>query len=400
MTHETDLLLRAKEGVPPFNHELLDGLMEAAGLDVLVVNSKHNVQYLLGGYRFFMFDYMDAIGMSRYLPIFVYLRGHPERSAYIANNHEVYEQELGRFWVPNVHPTSRTSTEAMQLCIDHLRKVGGSQKRIGIESGFLPTDAYLLLNVAMEGSELVDAVFTLERLRSVKSTTELQLLRQASEGVIDAMLTVFDAMRPGQTKRDVVEALRTAETVQGLLFEYCLITAGTSLNRAPSDQVLAKGDILSVDSGGNFRGYIGDHCRMGILGEPDAELEELLEQIEEIQQAARKPLRKGALGAEVFAAVDLLLPRLNAGKASFVAHGMGLVSHEAPRLTPSSPWPYSAYDRDRPLEAGMVISIETTLLHPSRGYIKLEDTLAITSNGYEAFGDRGRGWNQAAALRP
>jgi hypothetical protein len=35
------------------------------------------------------------------------------------------------------------------------------------------------------------------------------------------------------------------------------------------------------------RGYIGDHCRMGIIGEPDAELRELLQQIEEIQQAAR-----------------------------------------------------------------------------------------------------------------
>ena len=31
---------------------------------MLIVTSKHNVQYTLGGYRFFMFDYMDAIGLS------------------------------------------------------------------------------------------------------------------------------------------------------------------------------------------------------------------------------------------------------------------------------------------------------------------------------------------------
>jgi Xaa-Pro aminopeptidase len=42
----------------------------------------------------------------------------------------------------------------------------------------------------------------------------------------------------------------------------------------------------------------------------------------------------------------------------------------------------------------MVISIETTLQHPRRGYIKLEDTLAVTDDGWEAFGDRGRGWNR------
>ena len=33
---------------------------------------------------------------------------------------------------------------------------------------------------------------------------------------------------------------------------------------------------------------------------------------------------------------------------------MGLVSHEAPRLTNSGPVPYDAYDAQRPLEAGMV----------------------------------------------
>ncbi len=43
----------------------------------------------------------------------------------------------------------------------------------------------------------------------------------------------------------------------------------------------------------------------------------------------------------------------------------------------------------------MVISIETTLLHPTRGFIKLEDTVAVTASGCEGFGDSGRGWNRA-----
>ncbi len=45
----------------------------------------------------------------------------------------------------------------------------------------------------------------------------------------------------------------------------------------------------------------------------------------------------------------------------------------------------------------MVLSIETTLMHPSRGFIKLEDTLAVTDDGYEAYGDHGRGWNSTRA---
>ena len=79
----------------------------------------------------------------------------------------------------------------------------------------------------------------------------------------------------------------------------------------------------------------------------------------------------------------------------FLAHGMGLVSHEAPRLTNAGPVTYDAYDAQRPLEAGMVISVETTLLHPRRGFIKLEDTVAVTPTGHEIYGNRARGWNRA-----
>lgn len=45
----------------------------------------------------------------------------------------------------------------------------------------------------------------------------------------------------------------------------------------------------------------------------------------------------------------------------------------------------------------MVLSIETTLLHPRRGFIKLEDTVAVTETGWTAFGDAGRGWNRGRA---
>ena len=55
----------------PFDAARLDSLLEDAELDLLIVTSKHNVQYLLGGYRSLFFDYMDAFGVSRYLPIFV-----------------------------------------------------------------------------------------------------------------------------------------------------------------------------------------------------------------------------------------------------------------------------------------------------------------------------------------
>ncbi len=154
--------------------------------------------------------------------------------------------------------------------------------------------------------------------------------------------------------------------------------------------------MLAIDSGGNYKGYIGDLCRMAFPGEPDAELCDLLGVVEEIQQAARKPIRAGARGGDIYAAPDRLVVQSRySEQLEFVAHGMGIVSHEAPWLTTRCSVPYPAYHADRPLDAGMVISIETTMTHPSRGFIKLEDTVAVTPDGWESLGDHGRGWNRA-----
>src|SRR5438128_8114911 len=89
----------------PFDTQRLDALLDDAGIDALIATSKHNVQYLLGGYRFFFFDYMDAIGVSRYLPVLVYPKGRPDQAAYFGYRLESYEKELGRFW-PQTADTS------------------------------------------------------------------------------------------------------------------------------------------------------------------------------------------------------------------------------------------------------------------------------------------------------
>lgn len=385
----------AADGALPFDSGLLDRLMADAGLDLLFVTSKHNVQYLLGGYRFFMFDFMDATGLSRYLPVVVYARGRPDATGYIGNPNEVFERDLGSLWPAHLDLRSRGSVDAMRHALDHVTALGFNTASIGIEAAFLPADAMAVLTAAMPGARVTDCVEVLEELRGVKTPAELETLRVASEGVIEAMLATFSQIEPSQTKRDIVEILRREEVARGLSFEYCLITAGLDMNRAPSDQRIAAGDILSLDSGGNYRGYIGDLCRMGILGEPSAEQVDALAQIEEIQQMARRPIRDGAEGLEIFEAVAGLVSRPREGKFSFVAHGMGLISHEAPRLLANGPIPYPATHRDRPLQAGMVLSIETTWQHPRLGFIKLEDTVAVTQDGCTGFGDAGRGWNIA-----
>jgi Xaa-Pro aminopeptidase len=385
----------AKEA-PPFNATRLDALMDQAGIDVLLVCSKHNVQYLLGGYRFFFFEYMDAIGVSRYLSLFVYEKGRPERSGYIGNPMERDETRRFSQYVQESDLVSWRSADAMKQAIAFIQRNGIASRRIGVETAFLPADAYDILRSGFPDSEIVDATVILERLRAIKTPEELDMLRNASDRVVESMAAVFAAHGAGATKYDIVDALHREEVARGLTWQFCLITMGKSFNRAPSDQVWQTGDIMCLDSGGNYHGWVGDMARMAVAGEPDGELQDLLGTVDEIQQACRRLMRPGTLGRDLFPEAQTLLEASpHRGYTGFVIHGMGLITHEAPRLTPNGAVPYEATDAALPLEEGMVLSVETTMLHPERGFIKLEDTIAVTANGCEPFGDGYRGWNQA-----
>src|SRR5205807_8969958 len=86
----------------PFDAGRLDRLMDEAGIDVLLATSKHNVQYLLGGHRAFFFESMDAMGLSRYLPVFVYPKGAARKAAFFGHRMEGFQNENDPFWLSEV----------------------------------------------------------------------------------------------------------------------------------------------------------------------------------------------------------------------------------------------------------------------------------------------------------
>ena len=377
----------------PYSFDRLDAAMEAAGLDAFVATSKHNVRYLLGGYQFIFFSAMDAIGQSRYLPAFVYVRGAGDKTGYFANKMEIHEHKVQPFWVPEFHPAYWGSVDTMQAVADHLQKCGVASGRIGYEAGFLPKDGFDALANALPQASFADASMLLTRLRMIKTRPELDLLREATDRISAAMQATIRAAGEGTTKHQIIERLRQEEVARELDFEYCLLTLGDSHVRAGSDQAWRRGEVMSIDSGGNLHGYIGDICRMGVLGEPDSELNDLLAEVEAVQQAAFSRIAPGNTGADMIAAGEAELRRgPNAAHNDFFAHGMGLISHEAPFLMTNHPVAYEGSDANTPFAPGMVLSVETTMQHPTRGYIKLEDTVILTEDGHELFGSENRGW--------
>jgi Xaa-Pro aminopeptidase len=379
---------------PPFDADLLDQLMDEARVDLVLATSKHNVQYLLGGYRFFFFSEMDAIGLSRYLPVAGYVRGQPAHAFYVGNPMEPWQQQHEPLWLDNIFNLAKSSTSAAETAAERIRTLALGKGTIAIEMPFLPADAFETLRKRLPEATFVDAVVMLEELRAVKQLAELVLLEEASDAVVDSMVATIQTAKPGITTAALAERLRREETSRGLVFDYCLAAASGDLSRAPSRRTWDNETALSLDSGGTKKGYIGDLARMAVFGTPSDLMIELLEEVDCIQMAARRAATAGARGGDIYDAVRSALVGLqHRDLVDFEAHGIGLVSHEVPHLTGTGTWPYPGTHVNRELRAGIVLSIETTIRHPVVGFVKLEDTVAVTDDGPRGFGDFARGWN-------
>lgn len=379
----------------PFDLSELDRLLESVAADALVATSAHNTSYLLGGYRFFLYRGLDAIGPSRYLAAVGVVRGRPEAAFYLGAGNEAWGTDVNPLWVPEVRHETWGSRDAGEHAAAALRERGLGAARIAIEAPYLPSDAAQALQAGLPNAELVDAGEVLEALRAVKGGRELVALREGAEAVVDAMLATFTATRIGDTKAEIAERLRVEQTQRGLEFAYCLISVGSDSNRSPSAQRLGHGDVVSLDSGASLDGYVADLTRMGIAGPVSDRAADLLDRVTAVQDAARAVVEPGRRGGDIFDAAHARMAEVSDGNAmSFLAHGTGLLSHEAPRLTDSGSPPYPAAHRELGLEAGMALSIETHVIDPEVGFVKLEDTVLVTDERYEACGHYGRGWNR------
>jgi len=367
--------------------------MENDGIDLLLASSKDNVRYLTGGYIFFFFAHKDAIGISRYLPMLGYPKDGPEKAFYIGNAMEAWQHEIEPFWVSNIFNNQWHSQKAGAEAATQIHRLGLKKGVIAIEKGFLPADAYEAMRRDLPEAVFVDAIFILEELRAIKTSKELALLKKASEQIIASMTSVIGSTPAGTTTYEIAENIRREETSRGLDFEYCLTCTGPSFNRAPSDARWEKGNILSLDSGGNLQGYLGDLCRMAVIGKPTQLMKNLLDEIQAVQSAARSAIRAGATGDEIFeSALSEQAKCTHKDEIEFLAHGMGMIQHEAPHLTGRGAVPYPGSYANRPLEAGMVLSVETDLKNAEIGFVKLEDTVVVTENGIDAYGDEARDW--------
>ena len=278
-------------------------------------------------------------------------------------------------------------TAAQALSLDTLTDAGG--KRIGVEPRALRLLEFRYIQAGARAADFPDASEALGSLRLHKDEAEVQKMRRAVEIAQGALKATIPLIKIGMTERELATELTVQLLHHGsapeLPFAPIVSSGPNSANphAAPSERKLQPGDLLVVDWGATFEGYISDLTRTFAIEAVDEELAQLHHIVQQANAAGRAAARPGAAAAEVDKAARGVIEQAGYG-AYFThrtGHGIGLDAHEPP---------YIRGDNPQILEPGMAFTVEPGIYLPGRGGARIEDNVVITETGAECLSEMER----------
>jgi Xaa-Pro aminopeptidase len=253
--------------------------------------------------------------------------------------------------------------------------------RIGFEAEHVTYAGWETLDAGE--AEFLPVHGAVEALRAVKGPDELDAIRRACAIADEALGELLDEPWLGRTDRELalrLEQLMVARGAEGAAFESIVGAGpvGANPHGRPEGAVLEPGTLVVVDWGCVVDGYCSDCTRTFSTGGLPDELERIYEVCREAQQRALDGLAPGVSGVDA----DRLArqPIEDAGYGGRfghgLGHGVGLLVHEAPRLSQES---------SDVLEPGNVVTVEPGIYLEGQAGVRIEDLIALTQDGVDVY---------------
>jgi Xaa-Pro aminopeptidase len=252
--------------------------------------------------------------------------------------------------------------------------------RIGVEGRRMHARSADILRDRMPALELVYVDTTVESLQVVKTTSEVEMLRQAGRRTLDAVLAGVARTDPGDSEQSLCAIIGSGMYNSGGMPVFTFFSTGARALGAhvePIDRPLTEGELWRIDLGGRFYELINsDLARTGVVGDPVPEQEDILQHLLACQAAGFAALEPGRPASDVFDAVRAEFDRRGMAFAMpHVGHGIGIGIHEFPILEPAN---------KAPLAVGTVVNVEPMFKSTARGECyHVEDLAVVTEDGYE-----------------
>lgn len=249
---------------------------------------------------------------------------------------------------------------------------------IGFEKDDLTYGLYELYNAQVKAT-LKPVSGLVEKLRMVKTEDELVILRQAAKIADEAFTHICTFIKPGVTELEVSNELEFAMRKQGATSSSFSIIVASGLRGAlphgvATDKVIESGDLVTLDFGALYEGYISDITRTVAVGEPSDKLREIYEVTRAAQELAVKMIKPGMTGIEADAIARDYITAKGYGEAfgHSTGHGIGLEVHEGPGLS---------FRSEIVLVPNMAVTVEPGIYLPGIGGVRIEDDIIMTEDG-------------------
>jgi Xaa-Pro aminopeptidase len=179
-----------------------------------------------------------------------------------------------------------------------------------------------------------------------------------------------------------LESFMRTRGAEGMAFEPGVAAGPNSAvpHHKPGDRPIRAGEPIWIDIGARVDGYCSDITRTVLLGQPDDQYRRLWHEVLEAQKRALDVVRPGRDGRECDAAARDYLVSVGLGDAfgHGLGHGVGLLIHELPSLSPRA-------EPDDKLEPGMVVTVEPGVYLAGWGGVRHEELTVLTGNGLEVL---------------
>lgn len=236
--------------------------------------------------------------------------------------------------------------------------------------------------------KITSAEALIRDIRMIKSEAEISQIQYAMDLTMEVHRAVAKILKPGINTSEVVDFINEAHKKMGISSGsyFCIVLFGKDSSfphGVKSPKPLEDGDIILVDTGCQFNGYISDITRTYIYGDANEEQVKIWNIERDAQIAAFHASEIGNTCGLIDDEVRKILSENHLGPGYNLpglphrtGHGIGLEIHENP---------YILGGNEIELEPGMTFSIEPMLVVPNKFGVRLEDHVYITENGPKWF---------------
>ncbi len=198
----------------------------------------------------------------------------------------------------------------------------------------------------------------------LKSDDEIKVMREAGRIVAETLRKLVEELKPGVVEKDLDKLVRREFDRHGVVPTFlgyhgypatvCISVNEEIVHGIPGKRAIEEGDVVSLDLGCTYKGFVADSALTVIVGEPKPGAQQLVDVAKESLQQGIKQARAGNRLGQISHAIQMYIESRGFGVVrEYVGHGVGREMHEEPQV-PN----YGPEDRGPVLKRGMVLALE------------------------------------------